>query len=88
MFVPPSSFVNRQEASLLNPNQIGNSYNEKVRNNTKLLNLVLRCREFEARVRARLLFGFCCLITYIPMRDCEILDLLAGELFIILENIP
>lgn len=44
MFVPPSSFVNRQEASLLNPNQLGNSYNEKVRNNTKLFNLVLRCR--------------------------------------------
>lgn len=67
---------------------LGNSYNEKVRNNTRLFNLVLRCREFEARVRARLLFGFCCLITYLPMRDCELLDLLAGELFVILENIP
>ncbi len=39
-------------------------------------------------MRARLLYGFCCLITYLPMRDCELLDLLAGELFIILENIP
>lgn len=45
-FIPSSSFVNKQEASLINTNSLTNSYSERVKNNTKLQNIILRCREF------------------------------------------
>lgn len=41
-FLPSSSFVNRQDPS-----------SDRLKNNTKLLTVILRCREFEARIRAR-----------------------------------
>lgn len=54
-FLPSSSFVNKQEASVANSSQLSNSCSssERLKNNTKLQNMILRCREFEGRVRAR-----------------------------------
>jgi hypothetical protein len=68
-FIPYSSFVNKQEASLINTNLLTNSYSERMKNNTKLQNIILRCREFEGRVRAREFYGFCCLLSYLPRMD-------------------
>jgi hypothetical protein len=57
------SFVNRQEA-------VGG------RCGSRMMGVVLRAREFEARLRGRLLYGFCCLAARLPTADYELLDVL------------
>jgi hypothetical protein len=79
-FLPPGSFVNRQEASVLGSS--GGS-----RSNSRLLAVVLRVREFEARLRGRLLYGFCCLAGYLPVADHELLEVLGKEVLGVLENV-
>jgi hypothetical protein len=80
--MPPSSFVNKQEASVL-----GGSVGSSAKSNSKLFGVILRVREFEARLRGRLLYGFCCLLSYLPCMDYEILDVLSKEVLLLLENI-
>lgn len=50
------SFVNRQEA-------VGG------RSGSRLMGVILRAREFEARLRGRLLYGLCCLAARLPSAD-------------------
>ena len=44
ILLPSSSFVNKQDASLLNASLLTNSYSH-CSNNARLFNLILRCRE-------------------------------------------
>ncbi len=68
VLIPSNSFVNRQDASLLNSSMIANNCLRGA-NNASLFNIILKCREVESRIRGRLLFGFCCLIGYFPQID-------------------
>lgn len=54
---------------------------------TKLVELVGRLRELESRVRVRGLLGICCLSSFFPGTDCELLELLGEEVLAVLENI-
>ena len=57
------------------------------KNNSRFIALVLRCRELECRLRVRQLFGFCCLVSYLPQSDGELLDLLSREVLEVAENV-
>ena len=62
--IPYSSFLNQAMAP-----QVANNLPDRTKNNSKLQQLIFRTREFEARLRGRLLHGFCCLLTYLPRLD-------------------
>jgi len=80
IMIPSNSFVNKQDVSVLNNSLLTNSYHRGT-NNARLFNLILRCRELECRLRGRLLFGFCCILGYLPQIDLEITDLLSRQIF-------
>lgn len=47
---------------------------------------MLRVREYEIRVRCRLLTGISYLATYLPETTSELYELIFNQLFIIIEN--
>lgn len=48
--------------------------------------LILKTREYEIRIRCRMLTSISFIVTYIPEQLHEIYELLASQVFIILEN--